>query len=679
MRITTGAPMPEGADTVVDQGKLPRRWRRVIMPATHAPGANVRRAGEDVRAGDQVLRAGQRAHAGARVARGLAGHASPEVSRKPTVAVFTTGDELVEPGMPLAPGQIHDSNRDLLMGLLRADGLEPTAWPRLPDDPAAVEIACATPASRFDLIITAAASPPAKRTICPTCCSARPHPFLEGEDEAGHAAALRRAGPGALLGLPGNPVSVLATYLTLGRALIDAMQGRPDPRPTWRARLVAPLDKPHPRREFVRGRLSSGDNGALHVEANGATGSHRLRAAADANVLIVVPEGAQRYAAGEVVEVVAVLARRRRIRTRDNRRMPIARSPPADALRRQQAGAMLVDVREAHERATGFATGAIGIARAELEATRGHRTEPGPRGPADLPVRRALDECRPGARAHGLHAPCFGRRRDVAWSAAGLPVTTPDTDTDFYDRYSRHLRLPEVGLAGQRRLEAARVSMVGAGGLGSPAAYYLAAAGVGTLVLADDDVVDRSNLQRQILHTDARIGVAKVESARIALSRAEPAPRIEAFPERVTAANVERFMADADVVIDGADNFAARYLLNDACVKFGKPLVYGAVHRFEGQVERVRRRPPSRRAPCYRCLFPEPPPPEAAPNCAEAGVLGVVPGVDRLVAGHRSDQVDARHRRAADGPPVALRCAGMRFRETRLAPDPDCPVCRAGA
>ena len=256
-----------------------------------------------------------------------------------------------------------------------------------------------------------------------------------------------------------------------------------------------------------------------------------------------------------------------------------------------------------------------------------------------------------------------------AGSPKGLPVTTPDIDTDFYDRYSRHLRLPEVGEAGQRRLEAARVAMVGAGGLGSPAAYYLAAAGVGTLVLADDDVVDRSNLQRQILHTDARIGVAKVESARIALSALNPRLRIESLPERITAANVERLIGDADVVIDGADNFPVRYLLNDACVKLGKPLVYGAVHRFEGQVSVYDAGRHRGVVPCYRCLFPEPPPPEAAPNCAEAGVLGVLPGVIGLLQATEAIKLILGIGESLAGRLLSFDALSMRFRETRLRPD----------
>jgi molybdopterin/thiamine biosynthesis adenylyltransferase/rhodanese-related sulfurtransferase len=359
--------------------------------------------------------------------------------------------------------------------------------------------------------------------------------------------------------------------------------------------------------------------------------------------------------------------------------MAIAVISPADALRRLGAGAVLVDVREAHERAGGFATGALGIARAELEA------DPA----ASLPAIDAeiLLICQSGGRsmkaAQALEAAGYTNLASVdggttRWIAEDLPLTRPAVDGDFYDRYSRHLRLPEVGEAGQRKLEAARVALVGAGGLGSPAAYYLAAAGIGTLVLADDDVVDRSNLQRQILHTDARIGMAKVESAGIALSALNPRVQVEPFRERITAANVERLIADADVVIDGADNFPVRYLLNDACVKLGKPLVYGAVHRFEGQVsvyDAGRRRGD---APCYRCLFPEPPSPEAAPNCAEAGVLGVLPGVIGLLQATEAVKLILGIGTPLSGRLLNFDALAMRFRETRLRPDPDCVVCAPG-
>jgi len=360
----------------------------------------------------------------------------------------------------------------------------------------------------------------------------------------------------------------------------------------------------------------------------------------------------------------------------DNQRMPIRNLLPNDALLRQRAGAVLVDVRAAHERALGMAVEALGIAREDLQA------DPAMHLP-DLDA-EVLLICQRGARsqqvAEVLAARGYRNLASVeggtdAWDAAGLPMRRADVDADFSERYSRQLRLPDVGLDGQKRLEASRVLLVGAGGLGSPSAFYLAAAGVGTLRLADDDVVDRSNLQRQILHTEARIGTPKVESAAVALSALNPRTRIEAIRERVTSDNVESLLDGVDVVVDGADNFPARYLLNDACVKLGKPLVYGAVHRFEGQASVFDAGRHRGVAPCYRCLFPEPPPPESAPNCAEAGVLGVLPGVIGLLQATEAIKLLIGIGQPLRGRLLQFDALAMRFRETRLAPDPACPVC----
>jgi molybdopterin/thiamine biosynthesis adenylyltransferase len=350
-----------------------------------------------------------------------------------------------------------------------------------------------------------------------------------------------------------------------------------------------------------------------------------------------------------------------------------------EAHARTRAGALLVDVRAEHERALGMADGAQGIVRETLEAD--------PRACLPDPEAEILLICQSGRRsqlaAQALRRQGYRRVRSVsggtsAWEAASLPMTRPALDGDFSERYSRHLRLPEVGLAGQRRLEASRVLLVGAGGLGSPAAFYLAAAGVGTLRLADDDVVDRSNLQRQILHVDARVGGSKVESAAQALSALNPRTCIEPVRERVTSANVETLLDGVDVVIDGADNFPARYLLNDACVKLGKPLVYGAVHRFEGQASVFDAGRHRGDAPCYRCLFPEPPPPETAPNCAEAGVLGVLPGVIGLLQATEAIKLILGLGDPLVGRLLQFDALSMRFRETRLPADPDCPVCAPG-
>lgn len=356
--------------------------------------------------------------------------------------------------------------------------------------------------------------------------------------------------------------------------------------------------------------------------------------------------------------------------------MPIRQLSPDEAIACLRAGALLIDVRGDHERALGMADGARGIDRAVLEANPGEVLP-------DLDSEIML-LCQRGQRSQQcalvLQARGYRNLASVvggteAWDAAGLPMQRADIDADFSERYSRHLRLPEVGLDGQKRLQAACILLVGAGGLGSPAAFYLAAAGVGSLRIADDDVVDRSNLQRQILHTDARIGMPKVESAAMALSALNPRTVIEAVNERITAANVERILDEVDVVIDGADNFPARYLLNDACVKLGKPLVYGAVHRFEGQVSVFDAGRQRGVAPCYRCLFPEPPPPEAAPNCSEAGVLGVLPGVIGMLQATEAIKLILGIGEPLRGRLLQFDALAMRFRETRLAADPACPVC----
>lgn len=358
--------------------------------------------------------------------------------------------------------------------------------------------------------------------------------------------------------------------------------------------------------------------------------------------------------------------------------MGIRELTPAQAQARQAQGARLIDIREEHERVTGMAEGAQGVARAQLQA------DPAAYLGADTEV---LLICQSGKRSHdtALFLAQAGYTQVASvlggttrWQREGLPLQRPalsPEQEDFFDRYSRHLRLPEVGVEGQRRLQAARVLLVGAGGLGSPAGFYLAAAGVGQLRIADDDVVERSNLQRQILHGDARIGQAKVDSAAASLGALNPGVRVEAVRERVTADNVERLLQDVDVVLDGSDNFPARYLLNDACVKLGKPLVYGAVQRFEGQVsvfDAGRRRG---QAPCYRCLFPEPPPPEFAPNCADAGVLGVLPGIVGLLQANEVLKLLLDIGEPLRGRLLHFDALAMRFRETRLSADPQCPLC----
>jgi adenylyltransferase/sulfurtransferase len=238
-------------------------------------------------------------------------------------------------------------------------------------------------------------------------------------------------------------------------------------------------------------------------------------------------------------------------------------------------------------------------------------------------------------------------------------------------RYARHLTLPEVGLAGQERLRSARVLLVGAGGLGSPAALYLAAAGVGTLGIVDGDVVDLSNLQRQILHGQAALGAPKTDSARRRLGDLNPHVRVEAHPVRLTSANALELLGRYDLTVDGSDNFPTRYLVNDASVLLGKPYVYGSIFRFDGQVS-VFAAP---NGPCYRCLFADPPPPDLVPNCAEAGVLGVLPGIVGSL-----QAAEALKLILGIGAPLINRLMLLdvlrgQFRELELRRDPACPVC----
>ncbi|WP_259149447.1 molybdopterin-synthase adenylyltransferase MoeB [Xanthomonas sp. 3793] len=367
---------------------------------------------------------------------------------------------------------------------------------------------------------------------------------------------------------------------------------------------------------------------------------------------------------------------------RDNSVMSSHDISPADARARAVQGALLIDIRQLHERAGGQAEGALAIAQYDLE------TAPTQHLPDH--AREILLICQSGRRsthtAETLRAQGYSQVASVvggttAWMSDGLPLVRPSLpadEQDFLERYSRHLRLPQVGVQGQQRLAAARVLLVGAGGLGSPAAFYLAAAGVGHLRLADDDVVDRSNLQRQILHTEDSLGTAKVDSAAQRIGALNPRVHVEAVQTRVSADNVEALLQDVDVVVDGADNFAARYLLNDACVKLGKPLVYGAVQQFEGQVSVFDAGRNRGHAPCYRCLFPEPPPPEFAPSCADAGVLGVLPGVIGLLQATEALKLLLGIGDSLSGRLLSFDALSMRFREIRLPPDPHCPLCAPG-
>ena len=239
-------------------------------------------------------------------------------------------------------------------------------------------------------------------------------------------------------------------------------------------------------------------------------------------------------------------------------------------------------------------------------------------------------------------------------------------------RYSRHLIMPEVTVEGQKRLKAARVLCIGAGGLGSPAALYLAAAGVGRLGLVDFDRVDLTNLQRQILHGTKDIGRSKLESARDRLRDVNPDIEIELHECRFSSENAQKIVADYDVIVDGSDNFATRYLSNDVCVFAGKPNVYGSVFRFEGQTTVFA---PQLGGPCYRCLFPEPPPPESVPNCAQAGVLGVLPGIIGMLQAIEAIKLIVGIGESLIGRLLHFDALKVTFRELKLRRDPQCPVC----
>jgi adenylyltransferase/sulfurtransferase len=249
--------------------------------------------------------------------------------------------------------------------------------------------------------------------------------------------------------------------------------------------------------------------------------------------------------------------------------------------------------------------------------------------------------------------------------------TLPALTNDEVLRYSRHLILPDVGLQGQQRLKKARVLLIGAGGLGSPLGLYLAAAGVGTLGLVDFDVVDVTNLQRQILHGTKDVGRPKLDSARERIADVNPHVHVETYETRLTAENALEIIGDYDIVVDGTDNFATRYLTNDACVLLGKPNVYGSIYRFEGQVSVFA----TESGPCYRCLFREPPPPGLVPSCAEGGVLGVLPGIVGTLQATETLKLILGIGTPLIGTLLLIDALDTQFRRVKLRRDPECPAC----
>lgn len=333
----------------------------------------------------------------------------------------------------------------------------------------------------------------------------------------------------------------------------------------------------------------------------------------------------------------------------------------------------ILDVREPVEVAQGMIEGAIHIPLGQvadrIAAELPQKSTPvlvycagGMRSYAAAEIMQALGYDDPISLAPGFNG----------WKAAGLPWTTPGPPSAALSaRYSRHLLLPDVGLEGQEKLLASRVLVVGAGGLGSPALLYLAAAGAGHIGVIDDDVVDESNLQRQVIHGTSDIGEPKVASAMRQIAELNPDVAVEPIQERLTQEIVLDLVSRYDIIVDGADNFATRYLINDACVLLGKPNVHGGVDRFRGQAT-VFSLP---EGPCYRCLFDEPPPPGTALNCAEAGVLGVVPGIIGVIQATEAIKLVLGIGEPLIGRLLTLDALPMTFREIPIRKDPDCPMC----
>jgi sulfur-carrier protein adenylyltransferase/sulfurtransferase len=342
----------------------------------------------------------------------------------------------------------------------------------------------------------------------------------------------------------------------------------------------------------------------------------------------------------------------------------------------QRPGFKLIDVRESEEYANGRLPGALSVPRGYLEL----RIEDKAKRDEELVI-----YCAGGTRsalaAKTLQEMGYTKVSSMAggfnrWHDASYPEEKPVVlSREQKERYRRHLIIPEVGEEGQAKLLASKVLLMGAGGLGSPAALYLAAAGVGTLGIVDMDVVDLSNLQRQVIHTQDRAGKPKTASAKAAIEALNPDVKVIPFQERLTSENVLRILEGFDMVLDGGDNFPTRYLLNDACVVQKKPNIHGSIFRFEGQVTTFY----PGKGPCYRCLYPAPPPPDMAPSCAEAGVLGVLPGIIGLFQANEAIKLILGKGEPLIGRLLTFEALGTRFGELKLRRDPSCPVCADGA
>jgi sulfur-carrier protein adenylyltransferase/sulfurtransferase len=340
----------------------------------------------------------------------------------------------------------------------------------------------------------------------------------------------------------------------------------------------------------------------------------------------------------------------------------------------EENSAAIVDVRERDEWDEGHIPGALHVPRGNLES----RIE----NAVPEKSRQVVVYCSGGNRsafaAKTLEELGYEHVVSLAggftdWKRNGNPVEVSESlDEGKRRRYSRHLLIPEVGEEGQLRLLQSRILLIGAGGLGSPASLYLAAAGVGTLGIADDDAVDETNLQRQIVHSTERLGESKADSAKRTIEALNPDVTVKVFKERLASENIDRILGEGwDVIVDGADNFPTRYLLNDASVWHRIPVVHGSIYRFEGQVTVFK----PYEGPCYRCLFPQPPPPELAPSCAEGGVLGVLPGVIGSLQANEALKLALGIGEPLIGRLLMFDALAGEFTEIRLRRDPDCPVC----
>jgi sulfur-carrier protein adenylyltransferase/sulfurtransferase len=335
---------------------------------------------------------------------------------------------------------------------------------------------------------------------------------------------------------------------------------------------------------------------------------------------------------------------------------------------------LLIDVRTDRERRVASIPGSVHLPMNEVEARLAEV--------ATDPNRPIITFCATGVRslrilptfaALGYEDAVSMSGGIVAWQALGYPTESATAlDEEKLARYSRHLLIPEVGAEGQERLLQTNILLIGAGGLGSPAALYLAAAGVGRIGIVDDDRVDASNLQRQVLHSTEELGESKAESARRTLEELNPDVQVVTYEERLTSENVDRILSEGwELVVDGADNFPTRYLLNDASVWHRIPVVHGSIYRFEGQLTVFK----PYEGPCYRCLFPQPPPPELAPSCAEGGVLGVLPGVIGSLQANEALKLSLEIGEPLIGRLMLFDALSARFDEVAVRRDPNCPVC----